>query len=182
MNEKLESLISEIKYRYYKTKEDIIFFFKGLTRTFSYYKILRNAVDYEYSSILEVEKYQMMRVRDSIKKYHTHLNWEKDVQRINLALKLLSIATEEDDIVEQVSGHFWTEGPDKNGLYELKSDAKYKTTKYVNIRNAQRFSKIPLDYYTDSNSKSLYLNMLRSEKAWYLYNKLRVYRLKEWWD
>lgn len=163
-------------------KYSIIKFFTNLKRWFSYYKILTRVYDFDYSSILEVERYQIQRVRDAIIKYQSHVDWERDVQHMNLALKLLSIAMEEDNIAEQVSGRHWTEGPDGHGLYEWKSDAKYETTKYVNTRNAQRFSKMPMEYYTDSNIKGLYLDHLRVEKAWYLYNKFRKYWLRTWWD
>ena len=44
----------------------VINFFDILKRWFSYYKILRKVYDFDYSSILMVEKYQIKRVRDSI--------------------------------------------------------------------------------------------------------------------
>lgn len=178
IKEKVSDLYDDLVYKLHQTKLSL----RGLSRWFSYYKVAMSIYDFDYSSILEVERHQIKRVRDSIAKYRSHVEWERDVQRMDLALKLLSIAMEEDSIAKRVSGHYWTEGPDENGLYTLKSDAKYEATKYVNIRNAYRFSKTPMKYYTDSDVKGLSLNHLRIEKAWHLYHKLRTYCLRQWWD
>lgn len=171
-----------ISYYRSRIKYPIRRFFEFLSIWFSYFKVCKKVFDFDYSGILEVERNQIERTKRTITKFHNHLDWERDVQRMNLALKLLSIAMEEDSIAEQVSGHHWTEGPDEHGLYEWKSDAKYETTKYVNIRNAYRFSKMPMECYTDSNIRGLNLDHLRVEKAWYLYHKLRTYCLRQWWD
>lgn len=148
-----------------RVKYPIVNFIIGLNRWFSYYKVCQKIFDFDYSGILEVERYQIERTRDAIIRFQSHLNWERDVRHMNLALKLLSIANEEDSISEQVSGHHWTEGPNEKGLYEWKSDAKYEATKYVNIKNALRFSKMPLEHYTDSDIKGLNLDHLISESV-----------------
>lgn len=165
-----------------RVKYPIQRFFKVLSIWFSYFKVCRKVYDFDYSGILEVERHQIERTRDSITHFQSHLNWKRDVERMNLALKLLSIAMEEDNISEQVSGNHWTEGPDERGLYEWKSDAKYEATKYVNIKNAYRFSKMPKEHYTDSDIKGLNLDHLRVDKAWYLYNKLKYYWERSFWD
>lgn len=182
IKEKTRDWYDDLIYHIRHIRGNIRAFFTGLRRWFSYYKVAMSIYDFDYSSILEVERHQIKRVRDAITKYQSHVNWERDVQHMDLALKLLSIAMEEDSIAEQVSGHHWTEGPDERGLYEWKSDAKYEATKYVNIRNAHRFSKMPKEYFTDSDIRGLNLDHLRVEKAWYLYHKLRTYCLRQWWD
>lgn len=165
-----------------KVKYPIIRFFEFLAIWFSYFKVCREVYDFDSDGVLEVEGHQIERTKRSITKYHHHVNWERDVERMNLALKLLSIAKEEDSIAEKVSGGHWTEGPDERGLYEWKSDAKYEATKYVNIRNAHRFSKMPKERYTDSDIRGLNLDHLRVEKAWHLYHKCREYFMRSWWD
>ena len=124
---------------------------------FSYYKVLRNCYDFEYDSILEVEKYQIQRVRDSIAKYKHHLNYERDLQNIDRALRLLEAS--EADILEEDS-----------------FTGEYRTTRKVNTRNASRFINI-----TPIDSAFRLLRVYRC-KAWYLYNKMRYEHLKEWWD
>lgn len=179
---KVRNWCDNLIYQIHHIRRNIQRFFTELHQWFCYYKVVTNIYDFDFSSIVEVERYQIKRVRDTIAKYHSHVNWERDVRYIDLALKLLSIAMEEDSIVKQTSGHHWTEGPDEHGLYEWKSDAKYEATKYVNIRNAHRFSKMPMKYYTDSDIRGLHLDHLRVEKAWYLYHKLRTHHMREWWD
>lgn len=124
---------------------------------FSYYKVLRNCYDFDYDSILEVEKHQIKRVQASIAKYKHHLNYKRDLQNIDRALRLL--AASEEDILEM------------NPL-----TGKYETTRKVNARNASRFTDIiPID----SAFRLLHVYQC---KAWYLYNKMRYEHLKEWWD
>ena len=77
-------------------------------------------------------------------------------KEINLAINLLKIIIEEDNAV------VWS--------------SKYILTKYVNIKNAKRFGNIP------NLDEPLMKECLRRSKAWYLYNKLRLYRMQSWWD
>lgn len=164
-----------------KIKYSIKGFFRHLKIWFSYYKVCKDVYDWDYTGILEVERHQIRRTKQAIIKYQSHLNWERDVERINLALKLLSIAMEEDDSYVRVSGNDWFDGPDEKGLYEWKSDIVYKSTKYINTRNSKRFSQSDYDKYSE-DVRPLFLDHLRNQKAWYLYNKLRYYHLQEFWD
>lgn len=79
-------------------------------------------------------------------------------KEINLAIKLLKIANDEDSSVELLSNGEWI------------------STKYVNIRNANRFMNTTYEFHTITK------DALRQVKAWYLYNKLRYYRMWGWWD
>lgn len=124
---------------------------------FSYYKVLRNCYDFDYDSILEVEKHQIKRVRDSIAKYAHHASYEEDLRNIDRALRLLDASKA--DILERSP-----------------FTGKYRTTRKVNIRNASRFTNLtPID----SAFKLLHVYQC---KAWYLYHKMRYEHLKEWWD
>ena len=179
---KTEDILFEIKWNYKRFKDNIQKYIEGIKRWFAYFKPCMSIYDFDWSSIIEIERVQLTRVRNAICKYHSHMYWERDVERINLALKLLSIAMQEDTITEIMSGNCWTEGPDEHGFYEWISNTKYKINKYVNIRNAHRFSKMSIEHYTDSDIKELNLEYLRVEKAWYLYHKLRKYYLRTFWD
>lgn len=87
---------------------------------------------------------------------------ERVAKEINLALKLLDIILEKDDACVF-------------NLQKGYKDAKYYLVKYINSRNYNRFVKF-------EPKNPLLLNELRKEKAWFLYNKLRLYRMQSWWD
>lgn len=87
---------------------------------------------------------------------------ERVAKEINLALKLLDIILEKDDACAF-------------NVKESYLDSEYYLVKYINSRNFYRFIK-----YEPKNP--LLLNELRKEKAWFLYNKLRLYRMLSWWD
>ena len=82
---------------------------------------------------------------------------------IMLALKLLDIIIEEDS------------------AYHL--GANYKgdgwVDRYINTKNWKRF--MPKADNFDF-SKPILQDHLRCEKAWYIYNKLKYYRMRAWWD
>ena len=153
-----------------------------LSRWFSYFPVLYRAYDFDYSSILDVERHQIKRVSDCIAKYQNHLHWDRDVRNMNLALKLLDIIEEEGEVellpegIEHLIFH-------DDGKVELNPESYYKLNRYVNIKNANRFIK-DLSYYKfdDPIRRDMYKDKLRVEKAWKLYFKLRHYKTREWWD
>ena len=109
----------------------------NVSRWFSYLPVLWRAYDFDYSSILSVERHQIKRVRDSINHYRNHVNWEQDVASMNLALRLLDI------IEENGEAELLCDEPFKfkdNGYLELNPDAKWKMERYVNTTNASRFT------------------------------------------
>lgn len=148
----------------------------GIKRWLSYYKVLRNVNDFDFSSILEVEKHQIGRVRDSIIKYHSHLNWKQDVEKMNLALKLLDII-EEDGRAELVCERIKL----KDGTVATSPIFRWTLDVYVNTRNSSRYFKHSPDY-NDSRSGPLAKDSLRVRKAWELYYKLRCNYTRDWWD
>ena len=149
--------------------------FDILKRWFSYYKILRKVYDFDYSSILMVEKYQIKRVRDSIIKYQNHVNWKQDVRWMNIAIKLL-------EIVEENGCAVPSQTIEVNDILKI-HHIDYKMPVYVNTRNASRFiSKYAIDKLENPRIGVLITDNLRIEKAWYLYNKIRYNHLRDWWD
>lgn len=157
-------------------------FFEFLGRWFSYYKVLRIAYDFDYSSIIEVERYQITRVRDAIIKYHSHVNWERDIYWVNAALKLLDII--EDEGGAELVGKGFSIEPCGNGFYRVVDDpdSKWVLPVYVNTSNSKRFTPIEKEKFEDPKIGPLMKSHLREEKAWYLYHKLRTYKMRSWWD
>lgn len=167
---------------YYRAKDlSVRRFWENIERWFSYFNISRRIYDFDYSSILAVERHQISRVRDSIAH---HLNAERDIERLNLALKLLDII-EEDGCCERVGKPFnFIKSKNNEELYEIEDDpdSYYTIPVYVNYKNAIRFCTIELSRYTDSKSGALWQSHLRVEKAWHIYHTLRLYFMRSWWN
>lgn len=179
---KIEDWYEDLIYDIRHIRGKIRYFFESLGRWFSYYKVLRKIYDFDYSSIIEVERYQIIRVRDSITKYQSYVDWERDVYWMNMALKLLDIIEDEGG-VELIGKGFSTE-PCENGLYRVvdNPDSRWVLSAYVNINNSKRFIPIKKEKFEDPKVGPLMKSHLREEKAWYLYHKLRIYKMRSWWD
>ena len=155
-------------------------FGENISRWFSYFPVLWKAYDFDYSSILSVERHQIERVRDSISHFRNHVNWEHDVASMNLALKLLDIIEENGEAELLCDKPFRFKD---DGYLELDPDAKWKMDRYVNTKNAKRFNpRWDSSKFDDPKTGALMKGHLRVEKAWYLYHKLREYKLRNWWD
>lgn len=155
-------------------------FFNNITRWFSYLPVAWRVYDFDYTSILAMERHQIMRVRDSIVRYRHHVNWHQDVASINLALKLLDII-EEDNGADLIGDDYLIFNKDHTITFN--PDCRWQLDKYVNIRNARRFyPEMELECYENTNDGAIYRGHLRVEKAWHLYHKLRLYKLRGWWD
>ncbi len=111
---------------------------------------------YDYGFLLELEKECLLNMYNFFISDNTHLaNSEEVAKDIKLALKLLEIVLDDESLVKTSQGYIYT--------------------KYVNTRNQKRFIK----YYYNT---AFHQMSLRETKAWYLYNKLRYYKLFTFWD
>lgn len=163
-----------------KLKYNIRRFGENISRWFSYFPVLWKAYDFDYSSILSVERHQIKRVRDSISHFRSHVDWEYDVASMNLALRLLDIIEEDGEAVLLCDKPFIH---NSKGMYEPNPDAKWKLERYVNTRNAARFNpRWSSEHFENPKTGVLMKDRLRVEKAWYLYHQLRQYKLRSWWD
>lgn len=118
--------------------------------------------DWAYMLGMEIEK--MKQMAEFFDSDDCHVMKGKDVaNRIRLAIKLATIALDEGDTFKG----------------------------YVNTRNAHRF--ISLEYVQsilelhekhklEDSYLQMYYNEIRVAKAWFLYNKIRFYNMKNWWD
>lgn len=170
-----EDLIWRLTHAKYATKNFII----CLKRWISYRKILFNIYDFDYTSSLEVERFQLIRLKNDISKNRNHASWERDVRNINLAIKLLDIILEAGR-AELVGSSF---SFSEDGKLLHNDESFWTLDVYVNTKNANRFmSKRALEMLDDHCIKVIMKDELRLEKAWHLYHKLRVYTMREWWD
>lgn len=69
-------------------------FIKRLKMWFSYWKITKKLYDYDYSCVLYAELHHLKILYNGINKYRSHINAERDLQRIKLCIKLLKISTD----------------------------------------------------------------------------------------
>lgn len=106
-----------------------------------------------------MEQHQIKRVRDSIKKYRNHLNFERDIERMNLALRLLDIILDEASSILHRENDTWI------------------CSKYVNTQNIQRYILSDVD-----KSHAIIKTDLYYRKAWHIYHELREEWLLTWWD
>lgn len=182
MKEKIKEQWDNLCYNARHLRGNILYFFEGLGRWFSYFNVLRKSYDFDYSSIINVEEKQITRVRNSILKYQHHVNYERDVYWMNMALKLLAIIQE--DGCSILKGPGFVTKPFKDGLSELVPDpeSKWIMPIYVNTRNAKRFMTIEMEEYEDPRIGPLMKDHLRIEKAWTLYYRLRSQYTRQWWD
>lgn len=142
----MATLINKIYY--YLLTANCKTFWTNIARWFSYYKIVRKIDDIDSESVLKLEQYQLGRImRSSLS--------ERDKERINLAIKLIDIILDVDDLLEYNQGE-WT------------------INKYVNTKNLSR-------YMDDGNINAVIKWNLRQRKAWHLYHKLRLYYMQSWW-
>lgn len=177
--------MDNLNYVLMKIKKSIIRFWDNLRRWTSYYKVIRKTYDFDYSSLLEVEHHQLIKLRDCISKYQNHKYVWKDIRNMNWAIACLEI------ILEDGCSYISNEEPpfleDKKSpnIHIPTINPKYKVIMliYVNIKNYKRFMAYPPFYETSlEQGNEFYKDRLRIEKAWYLYNKIRKDHLRNWWD
>lgn len=130
-------------------------------RWWDYRKAVQDIYDFDYSSILAVEYFQLKRVRDCIAKYKSHVNADIDLAHMDTMLKLLKQIMEDD-------------------FSELK-DGVYIPKTYTNTRNAARINKGIAEHLSD-DKKGVWITYLKAEKVWQLYHKMRIHYLRNFWD
>ena len=139
---------------------------KSLIRRIPYIWKLR---DWDYGYVIEAEMNELIILRDGIKKYQNHLNWKRDVETLNVAIKLAS----------EISKGGWDD----------------KKTLGTNLRNMKRYLKYtdhierilntpdtPKDIRLGLTNEMTAKNIVREEKVWVLYHKYRAHYMRSWWD
>lgn len=117
--------------------------------------------DWDYGFNLRVEQemyksmYRFYSGNKAIKPVSSH--YAEVARDLKLAINLLDIIADETSIY-------------KDGILYC----------YINTKNANRFVKYKIP--EDKSYKELLLCDLRKQKAFYLYNKLRLYKMETWWD
>lgn len=127
---------------------------------------------WDYGYLLKLEQHKIREMRDYIQKYHTHLRWENQVREMTICIKLIDIILEEDIYYKSWLHNCYGSIPHKDLPFPV----------YINVRNYKRFiPTLDIQKYNESLLPNLHSN-IRKEKAMYLYNKIRAYRMQSWWD
>lgn len=143
---------------WYKIKN----FFRNV---YTYRKILVADYQFDYGYLLDLERFKLQLMLKSFKD-EPHTDHTSDIRWISICIKLIDIIQEEDSALEVVEMEM--------------SKPQFKLIKYVNINNAFRFGIEYLDRY---DGLQVYRKeLLRQQKALYLYNKIRYNYMLEWWD
>ena len=122
-------------------------------------KLASNFQPWDFGYNLDIEQEMFKRMYQYFSGTEPICSDSKRVMReVNLAIRLLEIIQERDKSIELLSDNTWI------------------STKYVNIRNSKRFT------HLINLENPVMKDDLRTRKAWYLYNKLRYYNMKSWWE
>lgn len=119
-------------------------------------KAALNFKPYDYAFLLEIEKEALIKMANYFETSNIAVGDEIVYRDLKLAIKLLDIILENDSAYN----------------YSDKS-----MRKYVNIKNVKRFFSVSGDF-----ESAIMKDVLRCEKAWYLYSKLREYKTRTWWN
>ena len=115
---------------------------------------------YDYMSLVDIEREGLKSMLRYFKNRDTFDNMHRYVTEIKTCIDLLDIVIASQDLYD----------------YDIESDTCTMDA-YVNTRNANRFIK----NNTYDFDKTIMKIWLRTEKAWYLYNKIRTERMRNWY-
>ena len=185
---------------------------KKKNKTFkAYEKILREDQDWDSNYLLALEKKKLERMYNYFSKSSISEDDAKSAREIALCLRLLDILQEIDPVSKEFLRRTSESLPKNlNDLWEdigingvrvqkLKENRQAKVAMfpiYVNYKNEFRFydgRRKPIQeiledsFYTGEEIRrtqciQYHLESLRHLKALYLYNKIRAYRMMDWWN
>ena len=128
---------------------------------------------WDFAYLLELEQYKIREMRDYMQKHHHLMGWQLVVRDMNICLKLIDIILEKDQYYRSWLDNCYGSKPHKQLSFPV----------YVNTKNYKRFWPMVEDLHQDN--LVLYNGIiisLRQQKALFLYNKIRAYRMQSWWD
>ena len=145
--------------------------------------LIKTALDsapWDWTYLLQLEQAKFKEMAIYFEQSKVASDWEFQVRDCKLCIKLIDIILEQDEPFTQ-----WLES--NYGIYKNKSVSEDELfcvpiSTHVNTRNAARFVENPDTYESDQHASNLFKVDLRQTKAFYLYQKLRLYKLQNLWD
>lgn len=115
---------------------------------------------WDWTYMLQLEKAKLETMLSYFNQSHIIADEEIVIRDIKLAISLIDIIIDEGM---------------SNTTFE---NGKLHDNNKVNLRNANRF----VSYKFLSADFLCVKGLVRTEKAWHLYHKLRLYKMRNWWD
>jgi len=144
-------------------------------------RLLEKDFDWDYTFLLEIERKKIIEMYEYFKKCTRSDKMPIVARDLQLCIGLLDIVLEKDNLQLEFSGMKTMRRDD--GMYEMVESPHIIACRnlYINTKNASRFClfNFPTDDY---DIEIIHKEELRRYKAWYLYNKIRTYKLFSWWD
>lgn len=145
--------------------------------------LVRTAFDsapWDWTYLLQLEQAKFKEMAVYFERSKVASDWEFQVRDCKLCIKLIDIILEQDEPYTQ-----WLQS--NYGIYKNKSVSETEIFRvpistHVNTRNAVRFVNDPDTYESDPATSNLFKVDLRQTKAFYLYQKIRLYKLQNLWD
>lgn len=134
---------------------------------------------WDYGFLLKLEQYKIREMCKYFKKSQLVVGWELQVRDLTICDKLIDIILEEDKQYQS-----WLHSNYNISAKDRWQNKGLKFPIYVNVRNYKRFLS-QARYDATDMSPFLIENFkisLRQQKALFLYNKIRAYRMQHWWD
>ena len=134
---------------------------------------------WDYGYLLKLEQYKIREMCKYFKKSQLVVGWELQVRDLTICDKLINIILEEDKQYQS-----WLHSNYNISAKDRWQNKGLKFPIYVNVRNYKRF--LPQARYDATDMVPFLIEnfkiSLRQQKALYLYNKIRAYRMEHWWD
>ena len=134
---------------------------------------------WDYGFLLKLEQYKIREMCKYFKKSQLVVGWELQVRDLTICDKLIDIILEEDKQYQS-----WLHSNYNISAKDRWQNKGLKFPIYVNVRNYKRF--LPQARYNATDMLPFLIEnfkiSLRQQKALYLYNKIRAYRMQHWWD
>lgn len=151
------------------------------TKINSWYRLLEKDFDWDYAFLLEIERKKITEMYNYFKGCTRSDKMPFVARDLRICINLLNIVLDRDNLQIRFT-EMKTRRRD-DGMYEMVGHpciTDYRKL-YINVRNASRFCQ--LKFQNDgSDIEIIHKEELRKCKAWYLYNKIRYYKIYSWWD
>ena len=129
--------------------------------------------------LLKLEQHKIREMCKYFKKSQLVVGWELQVRDLTICDKLIDIILEEDKQYQS-----WLHSNYNISAKDRWQNKGLKFPIYVNVRNYKRF--LPQARYDATDMLPFLIEnfkiSLRQQKALFLYNKIRAYRMQYWWD
>lgn len=134
---------------------------------------------WDYGFLLKLEQYKIREMCKYFKKSQLVVGWELQVRDLTICDKLIDIILEEDKQYQS-----WLHSNYNISAKDRWQNKGLKFPIYVNVRNYKRF--LPQARYDATDMLPFLIEnfkiSLRQQKALFLYNKIRAYRMQHWWS